>query len=69
MHWDFDLAIGDIEPGEQLTNDYTLLNLEESFDCACGSSRCRGKVTSTLADWDALAPGFDEGVQWACERA
>jgi hypothetical protein len=67
--WDFDLAIRDIEPGEQITNDYTLLNLEESFDCACGSPCCRGKVTSTREDWDALAPRLDEGVRAACLKA
>lgn len=67
--WDFDLAIRDIEPGEQMTNDYTLLNLEEAFECACGSPRCRGTVESTRADWEALTPGFDEGVRAACVQA
>lgn len=67
--WDFDLAIRDIAPGEQITNDYALLNLEESFACACGSARCRRRVTSTPADWEALTPGFDEDVRAACGDA
>lgn len=67
--WDFDLAIRDIEPGEQVTNDYTLLNLEESFPCACGSRRCRRVVSSTLADWEALTPRLDEDVRAACGAA
>jgi len=64
--WDFDLAIRDIQPGEQVTNDYALLNLEESFRCACGAACCRGMVSSTPSDWDALTPLLDERVRNAC---
>jgi hypothetical protein len=64
--WDFDIAIRDIEAGEQITNDYTLLNLDSSFDCACGSAGCRGVVTSTPADWEMLTPILNERVRAAC---
>lgn len=67
--WDFDLAIRDIEAGEQITNDYALLNLDYAFACACGSPRCRGTVASTPGDWDALTPELDVKVRAACADA
>lgn len=67
--WDFDLAIRDIQAGEQITNDYTLLNLEDSFPCACGAPGCRGTVSSRPCDWDALTPLLDERVREACSDA
>ena len=43
----FEIAVRDIEPGEQLTNDYATFHLHprEQFDCRCGSLSCRGVVT------------------------
>lgn len=32
--YNFDIAVRDIQPGEEITNDYGSLNLEEPFDCA-----------------------------------
>lgn len=54
---DFEIAIRDIEAGEELTNDYGSLNLEFIMECQCGSPRCRQKTApedfSSLADqWD-----------------
>ena len=67
--WDFDLAVRDIEAGEQITNDYALLNLEAPFECACGEEGCRGLVSSTPAVWAALAPELDEKVRDVCRDA
>ncbi|MBI3800421.1 MAG: SET domain-containing protein-lysine N-methyltransferase, partial [Deltaproteobacteria bacterium] len=39
--YEFDLAVRDIQPGEELTADYASLNLEYDFTCACGSAKCR----------------------------
>jgi len=57
--YDFEVAIRDIHPGEQLTDDYGGLNPEEDFTCRCGSAQCRGVVHPNdilaLADsWDAV---------------
>lgn len=43
-----ELACRDIQPGEQITNDYALFHLapDEEFDCACGSAHCRGHIDS-----------------------
>lgn len=42
--FEFEVAIRDIEPGEQLTDDYGGLNVETPFKCSCGSPACRGIV-------------------------
>jgi len=42
--YDFELAVRDIQPGEELTDDYGSLNLEYDFTCACGSSACRKQI-------------------------
>ena len=60
--WDFEIALRDIAPGEELTDDYGTLNLEESFPCACGLPVCRKTILpddlETHADrWDAQVRG------------
>lgn len=42
--YDFELAVHDIQPGEELTDDYGTLNIEESFDCYCMQAGCRGTI-------------------------
>jgi hypothetical protein len=42
--YDFELAVRDIQPGEELTDDYGTLNPAEPFPCACAASACRGHV-------------------------
>src|SRR5262249_16020897 len=39
--YDFELAIRDIYPGEELTDDYGTLNLDANFECRCGFDDCR----------------------------
>jgi hypothetical protein len=56
--FDFEIAVRDIEAGEQLADDYGTLNLTEPFECACGSKACRKIIQPDdhvrLADrWDA----------------
>lgn len=44
------IAIKDIKAGEELTVDYAFIDNEDySFECHCGSSMCRHKVTGF--DW------------------
>jgi uncharacterized protein len=55
--YDFELAVRDIAPGEELTDDYATLNLSDSFKCICDAPGCRNTVCEddvfTLADrWD-----------------
>jgi hypothetical protein len=55
---DFEIAIRDIQEGEELTDDYGTLNLDGDFICACRSPRCRGIIRPDdmeryADDWDA----------------
>lgn len=42
----FEIALRDIEAGEQLSNDYATLFMgpSEGFDCRCGAPGCRGTI-------------------------
>lgn len=42
--WDFEVAVRDIHPGEELTDDYATLNVERPFECECGATGCRGTI-------------------------
>jgi hypothetical protein len=55
--FDFEVAIRDIHPGDELSDDYGSLNLEYDFPCSCGTPQCRGVIRPddllTYADaWD-----------------
>lgn len=41
---EFEIALRDIEAGEQITDDYAELETDETFPCACGAPTCRGEV-------------------------
>jgi len=60
--YDFEVAVRDLMPGDELTDDYGTLNLESSFDCACTWPQCRGRIHPEdrvrMADhWDELLRG------------
>ena len=55
--YDFELAVRDIQPGEELTDDYGSLNLEYDFRCACATAGCRETIRpddllTYAAEWD-----------------
>lgn len=56
-----EIAIRDIGPGEQITDDYGSLNLEQPMDCACGAPACRGRVQPSDFDW--LARKWDRTLR------
>jgi uncharacterized protein len=39
--FDFELAVRDILPGEELTDDYGTLNIDVPFACHCREAQCR----------------------------
>ena len=58
--FDLEIAVRDIHPGEQLTDDYGSLNVDYEFVCRCGSPSCRHMIRATdavrFADaWDVEA--------------
>lgn len=58
--YDFEVAVRDIHPGEELTDDYGSLNLEYGFVCLCASPSCR----KTIHPGDLLkyADSWDESI-------
>lgn len=59
--WEFEIAVRDVEEGEQLTDDYGCLNLIEPLRCACASADCRGRVDGQ--DFARLWQTWDEALQ------
>jgi uncharacterized protein len=58
--FDLEIAVRDIEPGGQITDDYGALNIESEFECACGHGQCRGKIGP--ADFERFSDQWDELV-------
>lgn len=55
--WGFEIAIRDIQPGEEITDEYGLFNLEWEMACACEALDCRQVIRPDDADrlfrrWD-----------------
>lgn len=59
--FDLEVAIRDIEPGEELTDDYGRLRAAAEFECLCGSPRCRKVIHSDGRDLARY------GEAWAAE--
>jgi uncharacterized protein len=54
--FDLELAVRDIQPGEELSDDYGSLNVDYEFACVCGVAGCRGTIRAhdairCAADW------------------
>ncbi len=60
----FEVALVDIHPGEQLTNDYGTLHLDpsEGFVCRCGAPGCRGRVEPDGSAWNRWLPALREAL-------
>ena len=55
--YEFEIAVRDIRPGEELTDDYGMLNLIDLFRCFCQHERCRkiirpDDLAHLWQDWD-----------------
>lgn len=61
------IAVRDIEAGEELTCDYGECNLDALLSCHCGSRRCRGTIAAR--DLDAHAHVWDHEVAEAVAAA
>lgn len=65
-HW-AQIAVRDIEQGEEITCDYGECNLEQPLACSCGWRHCRGSVGP--ADLPRLAGAWDREIARATDRA
>jgi hypothetical protein len=60
--FDFEIAVRDIQEGEEITDDYGALNIESEFVCHCGTRQCRKKIGPDDFElhserWDVLLAG------------
>jgi hypothetical protein len=63
---EIELAIRDIQPGEELTDDYGTFRTEDMV-CRCGQRSCRGVVRGD--DWDRHGRRWSRAVERAAEQA
>ena len=61
----FEIAIRDINPGEEITDEYGMFNMEQPMTLSCKYADCRGRVCRE--DFDALHPVWDAQVRPALE--
>ncbi len=57
--YDFEIAVRDIEAGEEITSEYGLLNVQESYELYCDCTNCRNHLKTDDIDvhahhWDSL---------------
>lgn len=64
--FDFEIAVRDINPGEQLTDDYGTLNIDHGFNCLCGSKSCRSRILPD--DAVRMADTWDDAMKQAVPR-
>jgi hypothetical protein len=58
--FDFEIAVRDIHPDDEITDDYGGLNADAEFECHCGSAQCRkwiraDDITRFADAWDREA--------------
>jgi len=59
----FEIAVRDIPPGAELTDDYRMLNKSLPHQCACGSPHCHRRISAD--DFLEHAPRWDGIVRIA----
>lgn len=62
----FEIAVRDIQPGEQITDEYGIFNLEWDMQVVCSKPGCRRRITNS--DFDRYYPEWDEKIQKALVR-
>lgn len=63
----FEIAIRDIHPGEEITDEYGLFNIEEEMELTCGYANCRKQILFNDIDkyykeWDELIKVHLNGI-------
>lgn len=62
----FEMAIRDIQAGEQITDEYGIFNLEKDFQVVCGDPKCRKVVRPD--DFEAYYQEWDKKIQRSIGR-
>ena len=64
--WGVEIVVRDIAAGEQVTSDYALLNVIDSYPVACSKAGCRGRVDAR--DAIRVADACDAAITRALSR-
>lgn len=64
--WGFEIALRDIQLGEEITDEYGLFNLEYDMPVGCGCEDCRGIVR--MDDLNSYHPEWDRRIRHAMFR-
>lgn len=62
----FEIAVRDIEEGEQITDEYGVFNLQEEMNLQCGFNCCRKKIKPS--DFDEYYQEWDTKIMQALPR-
>lgn len=62
----FEIAIRDIEAGEEITDDYGVFTIRHSMKISCSIEKCRQKVG--IEDFDSLSEQWDTKIQNALKQ-
>ena len=62
----FEVAIRDIQAGEEITDEYGIFNLTEPMELICNNGICRKKIHPE--DFDKLYPEWDRKLQQALQH-
>lgn len=57
----FEIAIRDIQEGEQITDEYGIFNLDEEMNLECGFASCRKRIAPS--DFDMYYQEWDEKIK------
>jgi hypothetical protein len=63
--WGFEIAIRDILPGEEITDEYGLFNMDYSFPLSCGEKTCRKMIYPD--DIERYGDQWDQEVKGALQ--
>ena len=62
----FEIALRDIYPGEQITDEYGIFNMTEKIALECDKPNCRKSVSSE--DFDKYYPAWDEKIKKSLQK-
>lgn len=63
--WGFEIAIEDIHPNDEMTDDYGVFTTEHAMTISCSKQTCRKKLSGD--DFDRCVPAWDSKLKKAFE--
>lgn len=63
--YDFEIAIEDIQPGVEITDEYGMFNFTQELTLSCDKEQCRGKVSGR--DLEQYYEEWDQQVKAAIQ--